>query len=823
MTKVQPKPRHGGRVNLGHPLAAGLIHAWDFLRGSTQAQEDSVGGILLTDRGSSGTPTLVATTEGLTTELDAVNNHRWDTDSGHDVPVIDLGQPFTITARVRWSEQAGTTHVLVQLVSADDAEPFILGFSNEVDRRSLWWGRDGETTEVIRQRVGAGGPGTWSSKMQTLALVYDGSGHDAGGYTVYREGVVDGSPNNSSAILGSGANRNTIGSSNYNNYRFNGAISRVRVWRRALTPREVLLEHLRPFDIYGSAPVFPVGIRLNPSPVAVSIALPAPEVVRTISPAPVAVGLVVPAVGVALTLRPAPVVVSVALPAPELNRSIAPDPVPLSIGLPAPEVVRTITPAPVVVGIVVPVAGVALTLRPDPVVVSLALPAPAVDVPGAGLTLSPDPVSVSIGLPAPVVGVRTDTGLTALYPFYEMAGSTVHDVSGVGVATDLSILNGSHTWNRPDGGLTLTGPNGVFTTTPGKLVAALMATGEFTLEAWIVPATSDQEGRLISCDLGGSGLNYALGQGIDRGTAEDYGVGVRTSSNPGTTLNGSDAQVTGTLQHVVGTRSSDGHLRLYVDGVEDASSPLLVPGDFSVWDNFPFVLGATALLSDDWQGTYRLVAIFERALAPAEVAQHHAAGPKVAVPLALTPDPVVVSVAVPAPSVEVTGLTLTPAPVVVAAGVPAPTVVRTLEPDPVAVQVVLPAPAVDTPFELLPDPVAVALVLPAPSLDLPNRITPDPVGVSIGVPAPVVQVQFRITPGPVVLEVVLLDPVVLGIADAAVEFVLRVRRDLLHTLELAPSVHSAGVLRTSRRELAIGRAVAGPHAIHPQPEQELEV
>jgi len=113
----------------------------------------------------------------------------------------------------------------------------------------------------------------------------------------------------------------------------------------------------------------------------------------SIAPSPVAVSLAIPAPAVSLTLAlaPAPVAVPGALPAPTITLgalTISPSPVAIPIALPAPTVTKT------------------LALAPTPVAIPIAIPAPTVTQ-GGDITLTPAPVAVVLSVPTPTVTVPT--------------------------------------------------------------------------------------------------------------------------------------------------------------------------------------------------------------------------------------------------------------------------------------------------------------------------------------------------------------------------------------------------------------------------------
>jgi hypothetical protein len=105
-------------------------------------------------------------------------------------------------------------------------------------------------------------------------------------------------------------------------------------------------------------------------------------------------------------------------------------------------------------------------------------------------------------------------------------------------------------------------------------------------------------------------------------------VGIRTSN---TNANASDRTLTaGTLTatapiHFVCTRNAIGTTQMYINGAPIGSR--VIDGDFSNWDSsFALVLGNELGSSDSsraWNGTFQLVALYSRALTPAEIQQNY--------------------------------------------------------------------------------------------------------------------------------------------------------------------------------------------------------
>jgi hypothetical protein len=222
---------------------------------------------------------------------------------------------------------------------------------------------------------------------------------------------------------------------------------------------------------------------------------------------------------------------------------------------------------------------------------------------------------------------RVTEGLQALYNFDEGAGSVVRDVSGEGTDLDLQIDDMSHVQWLP-GSLAILSPTRVASTGPAsKISQACKAKNEVTVEAWIEPANTTQEGpaRIVSVSGAVFERNFSLAQGqYDDLPTDVFDVRVRTTD---TDSNGIPAQDTpagsakAQLTHVAFTRQSTGVERIYVNGalVHQAH----VTGDFSGWNlGYPLTLANEVGTDRPWLGRFHLVAIYGRALTGDEVTQN---------------------------------------------------------------------------------------------------------------------------------------------------------------------------------------------------------
>jgi|GEM_PF-2998339 len=232
-----------------------------------------------------------------------------------------------------------------------------------------------------------------------------------------------------------------------------------------------------------------------------------------------------------------------------------------------------------------------------------------------------------------VLGRVTD-GILVLYTFAERTGDTVFDVGGIGDPLNLEIADPTAVrWE--DGRLVVTDPTVIVS--PGaatKIIDAVGITNAISLEAWVTPANVTQDGpaRIVGISKDSRHLNVLLGQGLGGNLPSDLvNVHLRTSET-GTymrreQLRTPPGSITPDLVHILYTRDAAGHACIYLNGQEAACETLT--GNFANWDaHYRLLLANEERVPRPWLGTYHLVALYERALTPAEVVQNFRAGPE---------------------------------------------------------------------------------------------------------------------------------------------------------------------------------------------------
>lgn len=225
-------------------------------------------------------------------------------------------------------------------------------------------------------------------------------------------------------------------------------------------------------------------------------------------------------------------------------------------------------------------------------------------------------------------GNRFDSNAIAKYEFKTGKGSIAYDTSGVDPAADLT-LSGDVSWV---GGWGLKfGPGSKAQASTGasrKIHDMIMATGEFTIEAWVAPANVTQEDAYILSYSGGTDArNVTLGQ-----TKYDYDAYLRSSL---TDANGMPAlstpddarRVQASLQHVVITYDPVRGRRIYVNGEFTGDVDKQTGGTINNWDNtFALVLGNEVSSNRSWAGVIKFAAIHNRVLTDEQIRQNFNAG-----------------------------------------------------------------------------------------------------------------------------------------------------------------------------------------------------
>ncbi len=199
-------------------------------------------------------------------------------------------------------------------------------------------------------------------------------------------------------------------------------------------------------------------------------------------------------------------------------------------------------------------------------------------------------------------------GLQVLYLPDESAGKQLEDRSGVG--SPLNLHAGRKTPFASSEPAT-------------KLIAAVKATNEFAIEAWLTSGKTDQSGpaRIVTLSLDASQRNFTLGHDGNRFDLRFRNTTTDENGLPSMTSRDGNASTRKT--HVVFTFGADSILRCYVDATQVANRH--VDGDLSNWnDACQLAIGDELTGDRRWDGKLHFVAIYNKSLSPEQIQRNFA-------------------------------------------------------------------------------------------------------------------------------------------------------------------------------------------------------
>jgi len=229
-------------------------------------------------------------------------------------------------------------------------------------------------------------------------------------------------------------------------------------------------------------------------------------------------------------------------------------------------------------------------------------------------------------------GGRYDASAIAVWNFKTGNGDTAFDTSGVEPAIHLT-LTGSYSWVGGWGIQIVNGKAQGTTASSKKLHDLITSTGEYSIEAWVIPANVTQEGPagIVSYSAGTTNRNFTLGQ-----TLYNYNFLNRsseTNENGEASVSTADAAeiLQTSLQHVIATFSPTEGRKIFVNGVlvaaESDDPDFETGGTLNDWnDSYALVLGNEASSDRLFAGIFRMVAIHNRALTQEQVVQNFDVG-----------------------------------------------------------------------------------------------------------------------------------------------------------------------------------------------------
>jgi hypothetical protein len=228
---------------------------------------------------------------------------------------------------------------------------------------------------------------------------------------------------------------------------------------------------------------------------------------------------------------------------------------------------------------------------------------------------------------------RTDTGAIALYRFETGEGTIAYDTSGVSPSMHLA-LTGNVAW-LSGGGLEFTGGKAQANATDSRKLYNEIASGngtqQYSIEAWVTPANTDQEGpaRIVSYANGTGQRNFMLGQVMYNYQFRNRSLAAGNDQNGNPALQTADAdrRAQASLQHVVLTYDQAQGRRIFVNGEFTGDTDPLGPGLLVSWHpDYLFAVGNETSSNRPWRGQIRLLAIYDRVLSGAEILANYQAG-----------------------------------------------------------------------------------------------------------------------------------------------------------------------------------------------------
>ena len=229
-------------------------------------------------------------------------------------------------------------------------------------------------------------------------------------------------------------------------------------------------------------------------------------------------------------------------------------------------------------------------------------------------------------------GERHVTSQIALWEFKTGTGNQAIDSSGVEPLISLS-LSGDYSWVGGYG-IKFNSSTQLFNgraqasyQASQKLLNNIRTRGEYSVEAWLIPANVVQQDRnIISYSGGGSERNFTIAQ--TEYHYQFYNQSTTGQANGGPVLQSAADDLQASQQHIVMNYDPVNGRRMYVNGelkpdVDNGD----VDGLLTDWNNTHALILANELgQSNGWNGTLRMVAIHNRILTDQQIQQNFKAG-----------------------------------------------------------------------------------------------------------------------------------------------------------------------------------------------------
>lgn len=225
-------------------------------------------------------------------------------------------------------------------------------------------------------------------------------------------------------------------------------------------------------------------------------------------------------------------------------------------------------------------------------------------------------------------GGRVETNVIALYEFKSGELFTAYDTSGVDPASDLNI-SGDVDWIGSWGLRFNGGKAQANTASSSKIHSSLTATGEYSIEAWVIPANVTQDGpaRIINYSGSNEVRNFGLGQTLYNYNYQNRSTATDEDGGPMVSTPDADEILQATLQHVVVVYDPVNGRQIYVNGESVGEADSAIGGALTDWDSsFALVVGNEVTNDSPWLGSVRLLAIHNRALSEEDILANFDAG-----------------------------------------------------------------------------------------------------------------------------------------------------------------------------------------------------
>ena len=231
-------------------------------------------------------------------------------------------------------------------------------------------------------------------------------------------------------------------------------------------------------------------------------------------------------------------------------------------------------------------------------------------------------------------GNRYENNQIALWEFNDGEGATQISETGGVLAEPLILdLSDDYDWVGSYGvrfnGGRAQDVNGRSYQLNDRINPAAGGSGEFSIEAWVVPDNVTQEDANIISYSGGDGAlrNFTLGQTMYNYDYLQLSTTTPDPINDVLSTPAADEVLQATQQHVVTTFDPVNGRRIYVNGVLTNAIDSFAAGSLADWDDtYAFVLGNEVSNNRPWAGTLRLVSIHDRALTHQQIVQNFEVG-----------------------------------------------------------------------------------------------------------------------------------------------------------------------------------------------------